>query len=788
MSRGLIAKSIFMLALVLALTAAVLPVGAQDDGATIEDEATVVEQVDETQSGILQLFAVTCADGGEPGSVALWLTTEFAPDADCVDGSSVLLVDGVDYGMVAPTLEIELEAGMHTLLDPNSGVSRDVEVVAGGVVGVFVVTFATAPVPTEEPPVEAAAETTGSLLIVAHACKPDVQSVDQLFALGNRLDRWNACPAFTLPGFPAPGGAVSGGEFDFDFTLSPVSGDAQTLTGNGSFVPDAFCESAVGLLDNDPTNDRCVSTSGFAFELPEGSITLTQTYIPETMHYVAAEMGDDADGGVLTNSDPAAGFLALDTSLRGTDQPVIHLYYLNPPRVNVVAHLCDPSIASSDDLAALGSLAAQLLACPATARAVDGGAVDFGVTVTDNNWGARGLESAFFDPTVICEADIGDWDGDGADNVCLDAPTYRFDQTAMGSVSVTQDFAPAGFVFGGANSKDAGTIVAVDLAVALVTLDTSYDGDVTLHLFDLVAIPATSTPTPTRTAVPPTATRTLIPATATRTPIPAATRTPAPSVTATATSPAATQTATPPLPASTPTATATTSAPTGTGTLIVAALYCLSGSGTTVIALPPGQQASASDLGGSGCFSGDATITLTLADGNTIPALKLGRDGVEAIQNIPPTGSTAHTITEGLTNQQTNFAIAPDTITRVIIRYGAGSGMVDEGVVSSGGVPGSTTGPDGKPIAPGGLVTDELIGDAGVSSSEGSYSGISFTSLVIENVDAQAVSSVKDAKSLPGVGVFPVISVRQYLALIVICGLLLMSVALAARRSVRREG
>jgi len=63
------------------------------------------------------------------------------------------------------------------------------------------------------------------------------------------------------------------------------------------------------------------------------------------------------------------------------------------------------------------------------------------------------------------------------------------------------------------------------------------------------------------------------------------------------------------------------------------------------------------------------------------------------------------------------------------------------------------------------LVTDELIGDAGVSSSAGSYAGISFTSLVIENVDAEAVSSVKGAKSLPAVGVLPIDPVRQYVAL-----------------------
>jgi len=215
----------------------------------------------------------------------------------------------------------------------------------------------------------------------------------------------------------------------------------------------------------------------------------------------------------------------------------------------------------------------------------------------------------------------------------------------------------------------------------------------------------------------------------------------------------------------------------------VAALYCLSGNGTTVIALEPGEQASADDLGGSSCFAGDATIQLSLADGTSLAGLKLGRDGVESIQNIPETSSGTHTVTEGLTGESATFDVATGAVTRVIIRYGAGTSMVDEGVSSSGGAPGSTTGST-DPL--GGLVTDELIGDAGVSSSAGSYDGISFTSLLSEDVDAQKVSSVKDAKSLPAVGVIPMKPVHQYLTMAAALALLLASVAFTARRSARR--
>ena len=617
MPRNSLLKTFFAFAVMLALlSGSALPLSAQGDDTTLEEGTPPPDQGSEPLYGLLQLSAVSCT-GGDPGTVSILLAEEYVPPGDCVDGSSSLLIDGVDYGAVAPYLELQLEAGTHSLLDPNSGASRDVELFADGATAVVIVTFAAAAEPTAESPVDPASVATNGLTIVAHSCKPDVQSVDQLYALGGLTDRLNACPAFTLPGYASPGGTINGGERSFDFTLTPATGDPQSLTGNGTFVSDSFCESSVGTLDNDPTNDRCVSTAGFAFELPDGAMTLTQTLVPDTMRYVAAEAGSDADAGIITGSDPGSGSLGLDTSLRGSDQPVIHLFYLNPPRVNVVVHLCGADIASTEDLAALGSLAGQLLACPATARAAEGGVADFGVSVTDNNWGARGLDSAFFDPTVICEADIGDWNGDGGDNACLDAPTYRFDQTAQGYVAVAQDYAPDGYTFGGANSDASGSISSIEPS-GVVSLDTSFDGDVTIHLFDIVATPeatatSTSTPTPTKTAVAPTATTS-----PTRTPT-------APAATRTATVPAATRAAS----SVPPTATEPTGSTTGTGTLTVAALYCLSGNGTTVIALEPGEQASADDLGGSSCFAGDATIQLSLADGTSLAGLKLGRDGVD---------------------------------------------------------------------------------------------------------------------------------------------------------------
>ncbi len=104
-----------------------------------------------------------------------------------------------------------------------------------------------------------------------------------------------------------------------------------------------------------------------------------------------------------------------------------------------------------------------------------------------------------------------------------------------------------------------------------------------------------------------------------------------------------------------------------------------------------------------------------------------------------------------------------------------------KGVTSSAGGAGGASGTSTAGTA-GGLVTDELIGDEGALYGS-SFAGISYTSLVVEDVDAQAVTSVKDAKSLPGVGVWPGASVHQYLAMLAALSVLLTALALTTRRS-----
>ncbi len=108
-----------------------LPTLAQGDE-TITEEGTPPPEQETPATGWLQLSAVSCNAGGEPGTVSILLAAEYAPQGDCVDGNATLLVDGIDYGPVAPYLELQLDAGFHNLYDPITGASRDVELVADG--------------------------------------------------------------------------------------------------------------------------------------------------------------------------------------------------------------------------------------------------------------------------------------------------------------------------------------------------------------------------------------------------------------------------------------------------------------------------------------------------------------------------------------------------------------------------------------------------------------------------------------------------------------------------------
>src|SRR5690606_5221599 len=140
---------------------------------------------------------------------------------------------------------------------------------------------------------------------------------------------------------------------------------------------------------------------------------------------------------------------------------------------------------------------------------------------------------------------------------------------------------------------------------------------------------------------------------------------------------------------------------------------------TTLTALPPGQQASQNQIGGT-CFGGDARIQLTYAgQGSQLP-FTLGRDGVEWIEGVPATGTAgSHQVTHLASGETANFAVQPGVVTRLLLRVeaalGVPSGTAAEGSQPGGSQPGGsqpggTTGVNPLDLI-GMLVTDVLVTD-----------------------------------------------------------------------------
>ncbi|MEZ4498759.1 MAG: hypothetical protein R2839_01575 [Thermomicrobiales bacterium] len=699
----------FVIAVTLVAIAVFLPMSmsarAQDG-----EGAAAAEGSPETATAVgwLQVVAVTCEVTEGANSVSIALAAEFVPDASCYDGWSAIWIDDIDYGAAAPVLEIELAAGAHTLTDPASGVSRVVDLPADVLTVVYLVT--TTVIPDETPAAvadEAPIETT-ALSVVTHICDPAIQDVDALLALGDRSARLATCPVLTLPEMYAPENSVTAGQAWFDLTIADGADFSAALSG-GTFVPTAVCESELGVqLSSNPYDDACFSTSGITVEVPRSGLTLTMTDLPELHRFGFAESGDDvAQVWVI---DPNAGIAGADLSASG-ESAIVHVYLFAPPRLTIVQHVCGVEVTSPDALQQMSGFLERVTICPAVTR----DALSLDATIADG-WGATHyLSSSVPHMQSFCEADLGfDIDGVSNNNACLDMAAYAIENVARGAVEIypvlPEGFALAGFDFT-PGTNDASTFLSADLTTPVVALDTSLDGNVTVHLYAMAAAAqssptATSTPTSTATVVMPSATATVA----------------QPSATATQTVPTMTPTT-----ASTATATATPPVTNtgGTGTLQIIALYCLgSKNSTTLTALAPGQMAGQTLLGGQ-CFAGDARVQLTMAGENPAAPIQLGRDGVAWVERIRTTGNDRHAIADLVSGRAATFAIERDTVTRVVLRIEAALGSTTLGTASESGRPGGGTGVNPSDLIglPGTdvLVTDELnYFDAGEAMA-GSY-------------------------------------------------------------------
>ncbi|CAN5831462.1 hypothetical protein BH20CHL4_BH20CHL4_01990 [soil metagenome] len=712
-----------MVALTLVLLAggsmlAPIPVAAQDGEVAVSQaspETGGEAPVEPAATGVLRVVALECALGEGEGFLALLLESEFVPDGSCVESIAGIFVDGVDFGPASPALELELDAGIHSVAEANTGMSRDIDVFADAVSTMWVVNF-TAVALAEEPVTDSM-----TLSLVVHICEPGIISADSLLALGGRYGRLAKCPAITLPGEYAPGGTVTAGQDWFDFVVQDASGFSAAMS-DAVFVPDAVCESGLGVeITASPYDDACYSTSSYDLTVPATSLSVATSGIPASHRFGYAEADDPAAESAVIVTDSSTGAFTVDAGSGYGDPLKVHVYFLSPPQLTIVQHLCGEDIGTPGELDALGGFVPRALACPAVTRSVDGGALDFDASVADGAAVTHALGGAALETWSVCEFELGfDYNGDPNDNACLDMPAYRLMNVTRGLVEVWQAFGPADVKFGGLDfvpgTGDGGTFLDSDPANAMVSLDTSNDGDVVIHLYALSASDEPDEPDEPEAA---------------ETPVPTATSTPVePEV--------------------------------GTGAVQVAVLYCLgSRTVTTLTALAPGELATAAEMGGD-CFGGDGQVQITLASGETQPAFRLGRQGLQWIDGLPVSGGSngSHLLTDQVSNQSVAFDIEPGAVTRVILRVEVAFGTSSDtgpATTETDDTPETATSPNPLDFLSG-LVTDVLVTDelSGIphagTSYEGSFDSNSFVVDLLSGLQTDELASVT-AEGMPVVGV-----------------------------------
>lgn len=666
MGRGALVMRMFA-ALVLGLWlagAGALSALAQDDTGDGTPPPTEEPSADEAAQGTLVFAVYTCTAGPEGVAGTIALPGEFTPDASCSEGGTAdVAIDGNPAEAVEDGGSVTLAAGEHTIDEATIGAPVTITVTADEPVTVSIVFYAAA----------AAAEVpTGTLSIVTHVCPETVADAGSFDAVGDFYAKVLKCPTITLPGNAAEVvGENANDQVDppgFDYTVGYDEGGtpASKTLADANFAAAALCESDVAGADWDAgaPADRCLDESAYAFAaVPLGSVTVTLTQPPDGYAYGASAFRPDSgeDAPVLSE-DVAAGAVTLDTT--GNDAVTLHVFAFLVPatnRITIVKHRCGDAV-TADDFAALPDFYAKAEACPTVRRysgdapspgTVAGGVNSFDFTVQGNDGTVQTLTTdGTFVNGQLCEDDFSppqDFDnGDAGTNTCLDESGYRFDEVLQGSVVVTETkFSKSTMLGGAAVDPEADPEVTIQVSGNEIQLDTTSDGDVTLHVFNLVK-PATPTPTPTKT------------------------RTPSP----------------------TPTATNTPEPGPATGTLQIIKLYCIGDTEETVMTpLLPGEEATADDLGDDTCLAGGADFTITAFGTDDLGTYTVGDDGRLAVTDLPVTsdGSGPHVLTETYSGATADFDIEEGAVTNVVVlnyepdeildETGEGETLDDEGAV-----------------------------------------------------------------------------------------------------------
>ena len=362
-------------------------------------------------------------------------------------------------------------------------------------------------------------------------------------------------------------------------------------------------------------------------------------------------------------------------------------------QITIVMHLCPATITSRASFESIVGFGNQLITCPSIVMpennpapgGLTNGRTDFSLTVEGANLGAQLLAPGMFDQRLFCEADgPRDLNGNPNDNVCLDLSAYVVPNVAQGNpVTIRPTNLPAGTMYVGRafdpESNDDATFLSAG-STGTLKLNTSADGDVTVHYF-VAPQPPTKTPIPpTSTPIPPT--NTPKPPTATLRP---ATQTPKPNATATTRPPTSTPvdpSATIPAATSSPVVVPTFTPGGASGSLHAFMRLCFTDldSWGEMRSLAPGQEPAQPDYGDGTCTYGAGTLVLTGPDGST------RQIDIPSIGNIRVSNLTIgdYSIRDTVSGGTGTFTIAANTGTNVLSLYYQSDALVDDPVFVPG--------------------------------------------------------------------------------------------------------
>jgi hypothetical protein len=178
-----------------------------------------------------------------------------------------------------------------------------------------------------------------TVMVMKHACNPDVKNLDDFNAIKESADgpvaalaaTVLACPTIVNPGDDTSDG-VKGDAASFAFTLEDAEG-TQELPSSTS--PAKLCETDLGLDadgDGEISEDVCLDTTHYVFEgVTNGEVTITETEPPAgyrfgELLFTPSVIDDNNDADSLVSIDRDAGVIELDTTADEDGMIMLHVY------------------------------------------------------------------------------------------------------------------------------------------------------------------------------------------------------------------------------------------------------------------------------------------------------------------------------------------------------------------------------------------------------------------------------------------------------------------------------